>query len=97
MIYAIGRLGAARSCLVSLRAGRREMPPARSLLLAFAGSAARNAALIGGGWALGANWERIASLVGPAPTMLAAGLAIVGIAGFIQWRRMRLRDVPYGG
>jgi membrane protein DedA with SNARE-associated domain len=63
----LGRLLPGVRSFVSIPAGFERMPLAQFLAYTTAGSALWNAALIGAGWALGTQWQRVeryASIVG---------------------------------
>jgi membrane protein DedA with SNARE-associated domain len=78
--------------LVSVPAGMLEMPLGRFSVLTALGSLVWNAALIAGGRALGANWQRIGSVVGPVSTVIVA-VGVLGLIGlFFAWRRSRSSD-----
>lgn len=82
-IVLLGRLVPGVRTLVSIPAGLSEMPVGRFVGLTVLGSAVWNAALIGAGWALGGNYERVAGTLGPIATgtlvALAAGLLAAGV------------------
>lgn len=88
----LGRLLPGVRSLVSIPAGVSEMPPGRFTLLTASGSALWNALLIGAGWYLGENWQRVEALVGPVSNVvLAVALAaVVGLA-IRWWRRKRVQ------
>jgi membrane protein DedA with SNARE-associated domain len=79
--------------VISVPAGLSRMPLGRFVLLTTIGSAVWNAALIGGGWALGARWRELTDAVGAADVWIVAGvLAMVMLAiGVHLARRRRLR------
>ncbi len=69
------------------------MPVGRFALLTTLGSTTWNTALIGAGWALGANYEKVGGVIGPAGTVILTLVVFGGIA-FIVWnyrRRARAR------
>jgi membrane protein DedA with SNARE-associated domain len=76
--------------LVALPAGVLRMPRAEYVVLTLIGSAAWNALLIGAGYLLGAQWERVADAVGAVSTPLLILLA-AGLAGALTWRALRRR------
>jgi membrane protein DedA with SNARE-associated domain len=80
---------------VSVPAGLTRMPLGRFTVLTTIGSAAWNAALIGGGWVLGHEYERVADVVGPIGTVVLV-LAVAGGAGWLLHRRRTRRDAPAG-
>ena len=77
--------------LVSLPAGVLRMPRWEYLLFTFIGSAVWNTLLVGGGYALGAQWERVSGVIGPLSTPLLIA-AIGGAAAFLLWRGLRARQ-----
>jgi membrane protein DedA with SNARE-associated domain len=83
-----GRMIPGVRSVVSIPAGMAEMPLWQFTLLTALGSAAWNAALIGAGRALGANWEEVASVVSSASTvvLICAGIALLGVIA-LWWRR----------
>jgi membrane protein DedA with SNARE-associated domain len=89
-----GRLIPGVRSLVSLPAGASEMPFGRFTLLTALGSGIWNAALIGAGWALGANWERVGDLVGPASrvVLVLGALALAGLAARTLVRRRGMEE-----
>ena len=78
-IVFLGRMVPGVRSVVSVPAGLSEMPLVSFTLLTLAGSALWNAALIGAGWALGDNWERVTA-------------AIVIVAVVVIRRRARVRE-----
>ena len=46
--------------------------------------------LVGAGYLLGAQWERVADVVGPLSVPLLA-LLVAGAAGWLLWRGLRRR------
>lgn len=73
--------------VVSIPAGLLRMPLGRFLVLTTIGTLVWNVALIGAGHQLGANWERVAELIGRYSD-LAFLLIVVGViaAGVVLWR-----------
>ena len=64
--------------LISLPAGVARMPIGRFVLFTAIGSGIWNAALIGAGWQLADNWERVEGWLGPvSKVVLALGVAFV--------------------
>lgn len=76
--------------LVSLPAGLLRMPRWEYVLFTVIGSAVWNCALVGAGWALGTQWERVADVLGPLSTPLLVVLACAA-AGVLLWRGLRRR------
>ena len=77
--------------VVSLPAGVLKMPRARYVAFTAAGSALWNALLIGAGFVLGTQWERVSELVGAVSLpLLVAGTALVSfLLGRAVVRRRR--------
>jgi membrane protein DedA with SNARE-associated domain len=89
-IVFLGRMVPGVRSVVSIPAGMSEMPLVTFVALTLAGSAIWNAALIGAGWALGDNWERVTAAIESANVFLIAGaLALVGLT--VIRRRARAR------
>ena len=82
--------------LVSVPAGLLRMPRWEYLLFTVIGSAVWNCALVGAGWALGTQWERVSDVVGPLSTPLLV-LAVVTGAGVLTWRGLRRRREASAG
>lgn len=87
-----GRMVPGVRSIVSIPAGMSEMPLGRFSLLTASGSAVWNALLIGAGWYLGQNWQRVSGPVGSVSNVvLAVALAVaVGLA-IRWWRRKRVQ------
>lgn len=73
---------------VSVPAGTLRMPIGRFVVLTTAGTAIWNTALVGAGWLLGSEWERISEIVGTASrgVLVVVVLALV-VVGIWWWRR----------
>jgi membrane protein DedA with SNARE-associated domain len=78
--------------LVALPAGVLKMPRGRYIVLTVVGSTVWNALLIGAGYVLGTQWERVADVLGPlsTPTLV---LVVLGAGGVLVWRALRHRRV----
>lgn len=89
----VGRVVPGVRSVISVPAGLARMPLPRFVALTTIGSAAWNAALIGGGWALGARWRELTDAVAAADVWIVAGvLATLMLAvGVHLARRRRLR------
>lgn len=85
-----GRLVPGVRSIISIPAGLSEMPIWRFTLLTTAGSALWNAALIGAGWGLGSQYDRVADYIGPVATVVVAVCAVL-IVGLIAWALKRRR------
>ena len=92
-IVLFGRLIPGVRSVVSVPAGASEMPLAVFIGLTTLGSLVWNAALIGAGWALGANWEQASAVI---EDYKAVAYAAVGVAAllFVLWvvRKVRSRS-----
>jgi membrane protein DedA with SNARE-associated domain len=91
VVVLVGRCIPGVRSLVSLPAGVLRMPRWEYLLFTFIGSAFWNALLIGAGYLLGSQWERVSEVIGPLSTPLLI-VAIAGAAGFLLWRGLRARQ-----
>lgn len=88
VIVLVGRCIPGVRSLVSLPAGTLKMPRFQYIALTALGSLVWNAALIGAGWILGEEWERVAEVVGPVGKPLLAALAIfLAVASVVWWWR----------
>ena len=76
--------------IVSLPAGVLRMPRWEYLLFTIIGSAVWNCALVGAGYALGTQWERVSDVIGPVATPLLI-VVVVAIAVWMTWRALRRR------
>jgi membrane protein DedA with SNARE-associated domain len=76
---------------VSVPAGIARMPLLPFFVLTTLGSAVWNAALIGAGVYLGANFDRVSDLIGPASAVI---LAVAATAIVAWWVRRRRRSSP---
>ena len=90
LVVLLGRCVPGVRSLVSLPAGVLRMPRWEYVLFTTIGSAIWNTLLVGAGYLLGHEWERVAGVVGPASTPLLVA-AVVGAAGFLLWRGLRGR------
>ena len=87
-IVFFGRMIPGVRSVVSVPAGLAKMSAGWFVVLTAAGSALWNIALIGAGWALGDNWERVTQLVDDVGGILI-GVAILAIATWIVIRIRR--------
>lgn len=84
-----GRVVPGLRSVVSLPAGLVGMPVTTFVVLTTLGSTVWNAALIGGGWALGSRYDQIGRAVGPISTAIGVAL-LLGVAGaYLVWRAKR--------
>jgi membrane protein DedA with SNARE-associated domain len=90
VVVLVGRCIPGVRSLVSLPAGLLRMPRWEYLLFTAIGSAAWNAVLIGAGYLLGSQWERVADVIGPAATPLLVGI-VVAVAAVLLVRGLRAR------
>ncbi|MDP8924077.1 MAG: DedA family protein [Chloroflexota bacterium] len=88
----IGRFVPTVRSLISIPAGVERMPLGRFALYTTVGSAGWNAVLVGAGWMLGDQWERIK----PYMEVLEWGVLIALAAGVVWfvWQRKIRRDAP---
>ena len=88
-IVLLGRMVPLARSIVSIPAGLSEMPIGKFVLLTTIGSAFWNTLLIGAGWFLGNNWERVTDFVGSLSNaaLLVAVAAVVFVV--ILWFRRR--------
>ncbi len=70
--------------VVSIPAGATRMPLPRFALLTALGYAGWNTLLIGAGWYLGSNWQRVTDAVGSA-TNVALIVALISTTGLVIW------------
>jgi membrane protein DedA with SNARE-associated domain len=77
--------------VVALPAGVLRMPRAEYIVLTLIGSTVWNALLIGAGYALGTQWERVADVIGAVSTPLLIAL-VIAVGGFLMWRALRRRQ-----
>ena len=86
-VVLFGRMVPLARSVVSIPAGMLEMPVLRFVLLTTLGSALWNTLLVGAGWFLGANWERVSAIVGTISNvvLIVALVAIVLLA--VYWFR----------
>jgi membrane protein DedA with SNARE-associated domain len=90
MMVLFGRCVPGVRSLVAIPAGVLRMPRAEYILLTLIGSTIWNALLIGAGYALGTQWERVSDAIGPVAKPLLAVL-LVGAGGALLWHGLRRR------
>ncbi len=90
-IVLFGRLIPGIRSVVSVPAGASEMPLPTFVALTTIGSLVWNAALIGGGWALGDNWEELSQVVDGAQMVVIVLVALSVVAGAAYLLRRRAR------
>lgn len=73
--------------IVSIPAGMLRMPLGRFTLLTTLGSAAWNVLLIGAGWFVGSNWQRVTSAVGTVSNVVLVILLVAVIGAVVWWLR----------
>lgn len=86
-VVLFGRMVPGIRSVVSIPAGMLGMPLPRFVLLTALGSAAWNALLLGAGWYLGSNWQRVSGLVGSASTVVLVLAALALVAAALWWWR----------
>ncbi|HZB42300.1 MAG TPA: DedA family protein [Ilumatobacter sp.] len=84
----VGRCIPGVRSLVAIPAGVLRMQRGRYVVLTLIGSSVWNTVLIGAGYALGSQWERVSVAVGSFATPLLVGAMLAG-AGLLVWRRHR--------
>jgi membrane protein DedA with SNARE-associated domain len=89
-IVLFGRLIPGVRSIVSIPAGLSEMPVWRFTALTTLGSATWNCALIGAGWALGSQYEKVEGVVGPISTIVIIACAVLVVA-LVVWALKRRR------
>lgn len=92
-IVLFGRLIPGVRSIVSVPAGASEMPLLPFVALTTLGSLTWNAALVGAGWALGANWEDATAFVEDYKVFAYALVALVLVGGvaYLVRRARRVR------
>ena len=90
-IVLFGRLIPGIRSVVSVPAGAAEMPLPLFVALTTIGSLVWNAALIGGGWALGDKWEELSAIVDGAQTVVIVLVVLSLLAGTAYLLRRRAR------
>jgi membrane protein DedA with SNARE-associated domain len=86
-----GRLIPGVRSLVSVPAGLSEMPLWRFLAATTAGTLVWNAALLGAGVLLGAQYDRVEGYVGPVGTVVLVAVVLGVVAGLVWLRRRGAR------
>jgi membrane protein DedA with SNARE-associated domain len=81
---------------ISLPAGALRMRRVKYILLTMLGTAVWNTALIGAGWLLGREWDRVSDVVGGLATPLLI-VAAVAVAGLLVWWSLRRRRAERSG
>ncbi|MBJ7328962.1 MAG: DedA family protein [Solirubrobacteraceae bacterium] len=84
-----GRLVPGIRSVVSIPAGTSHMPMARFVALTTLGSAIWNSLLVGAGWALGHEWEKISSAIDSASTVIVAVAALAIVGAVVVFLRRR--------
>ncbi len=88
IVVLVGRCIPGVRSLVSLPAGTLKMSRLSYILLTLVGTLIWNTALIGAGWVLGEEWERVSGVVGAAGTpLLAVLLLVLGVLSVVWWWR----------
>jgi membrane protein DedA with SNARE-associated domain len=88
VIVLVGRCIPGVRSLVSLPAGLLQMNRLEYLGFTLIGTLAWNVLLIGAGWLLGSQWEKVSDVVGAASTPILAAVVLgLLITGAVRWRR----------
>jgi len=89
IVVLLGRCVPGVRSLVSLPAGVLKMSRLAYILLTLVGSLIWNAALIGAGWVLGEEWERVSGAIGAVgtPLVIIVLLLLGGLSVLWWWRR----------
>jgi membrane protein DedA with SNARE-associated domain len=90
-VVLLGRFMPGVRSLVALPAGLLRMPRGRYLVLTLIGSAIWNAILIGAGYIMGEEWERVAEVIGPL-VLPILGVVVLAAAGWFAWHRRRVTN-----
>ena len=92
IVVLVGRCIPGVRSLVSLPAGMLKMSRVAYILLTLVGSLIWNTALIGIGWILGEEWEKVSDVVGAVGTpLLTVVLLILGAISVVWWWRRHPR------
>lgn len=84
-VVLFGKMVPGLHSLVSVPAGILRMLLWRFSLLTALGAAVWDALLLGAGWYLGANWERVAGVVGPVSAAVLAVALVAAAVPAIGW------------
>jgi membrane protein DedA with SNARE-associated domain len=90
-VVLFGRMVPFVRSVVSVPAGLSEMPLLRFAVLTTVGSGAWNTALIGAGWALGENWDRVSASVASVSHAVLFVIAATAVLGAVLWWWTRKR------
>jgi membrane protein DedA with SNARE-associated domain len=91
IVVLVGRCVPGVRSLVALPAGALRMDRRLYVLLTVVGTLVWNGVLVGAGWLLGNEWERVADVVGVASKPILVALAVAAAAAFVWHRRRRAR------
>lgn len=92
-VVLFGRMVPLGRSVVSIPAGMLKMPVWRFTVLTTIGSALWNMLLVGTGWFLGANWERVSAIVGSISNVVFL-IALVAVVVFaVYWFRRPRRHL----
>lgn len=80
-----GRMIPGVRSIVSVPAGMSEMSLGRFTLLTASGSAVWNALLIGAGWHLGENWQRVSGPVSSVSNVVLAVVTVAVVLLAVRW------------
>ena len=85
LVVLLGRCVPGVRSLVSLPAGLLRMPRWEYLLFTLIGSLVWNAVLVGAGYLLGTQWERVSDVVGALSTPILIAAVVLGAAALTWW------------
>ncbi|MBI5105697.1 MAG: DedA family protein [Solirubrobacterales bacterium] len=85
VVVAVGRCIPGVRSLVSVPAGVLHMPRGQYLLYTLLGSAVWNGVLVGAGYVLTSEWERVSGVIGPASKPLVALAVVATAAAAVLW------------
>ena len=97
LVVLLGRCVPGVRSLVSLPAGLLRMPRWEYLLFTLIGSLVWNAVLVGAGYLLGTQWERVSDVVGTLSTPILIAAVVLGAAALLWWGLRQRRPARDSG
>jgi len=97
LVVLLGRCVPGVRSLVSLPAGLLRMPRWEYLLFTLIGSLVWNAVLVGAGYLLGTQWERVSDVVGALSTPILIAAVVLGAAALTWWGLRQRRPARDSG